>query len=75
MRKQIQFDYGLKAKVFTMHQGKKVSIKIAEAKPVLFDLIAFISILGLLAAIAFICPFIGYSESKAQTVSRGKKNK
>ena len=73
MRKSIEFEYSLKA--LTFHQGKKVSIKIAEAKPALFDLFAFLAILGLLVVTSFACNLVGYSETAKVKASKSKKNK
>lgn len=72
MRKSVTFDYNLKG--LTFHQGRKVSIKVARAKPALFDLIAFLSILGSLFVLNFVMGFVGYSSTPLAKTSTTKKN-
>jgi hypothetical protein len=71
-RKNLNFDYVLKA--LTFHQGRQVVIKIAEAKPALFDLLAFLAILGILLAMSFVCNFVGYTSTTKTSGSKSKKN-
>ena len=72
MRKSVTFDYSLKG--LTFHQGRKVSIKVARAKPALFDLIAFFSILGSLFLLNLVMGLVGYSSTAATKTSSSKKN-
>jgi hypothetical protein len=72
MRKSVTFDYNLKG--LTFHQGKKVSIKIARAKPALFDLITFFSILGSLFLLNLVMGFVGYTSSAPAKPTNNKKN-
>jgi len=72
MRKSITFDYNLKG--LTFHQGKKVSIKIAQAKPALFDLITFFTILGTLFVLNFAMSLIGYTSTPSTKTSSSKKS-
>ena len=72
MRKSVTFDYGLKG--LTFYQGRKISIKIANAKPALFDLLTFISILGSLFVLNLVMGLVGYSALPSKTGSNKKSN-
>ena len=66
MRKDIEFEYS--AKQFTFYKNNESVLKIAEAKPALFDLFMFFGITIFLLVLNSLCDFVGFSDK-----NRGKK--